>query len=66
MVYSGYGLGFDSKGVFSNPTGSFGNNAVTFGVDASGSIHAPNRANNIFVLGKSLTLGCLIQGGAAY
>ena len=26
--YSGYGLGFDSKKVFSHPTGSFGNTAV--------------------------------------
>ena len=53
--YSGYGLGFDSKGVFSHPTGSFGNNAVIFGMDASGSIHASNQANNILVLGKSFT-----------
>ena len=48
-------LGFDSKEVFSHPTSSFGNNAVIFGVGASGSIHAFNRANNILVLGKSLT-----------
>ena len=53
--FSGYGLGFFSKGVFSHPTGSFGNNAVIFGVNTSGSIHASNRANNILVLGKSLT-----------
>ena len=52
--YSGYGLGFDSKEIFSHPAGSFGN-AVIFGVDASGSIHASNRANNIFVIRKSLT-----------
>ena len=53
--YSGYGLGFDSKGVFTHPTCSFDNNAVIFGVYASGSIHASNQANNILVLGKSLT-----------
>ena len=53
--YSGYGLGFDSKRVFSHPTGSFDNNAVIFGVDASGSSHAFNGANNILVLGISLT-----------
>ena len=47
--YSGYGLGFDSNGVFSHPTGSFGNNAIIFGVDASGSIHASNLANNSLV-----------------
>ena len=44
-----------TKGVFSHPTGRFGNNAVVFGVDASGSIHASNRANSISVLEKSLT-----------
>ena len=32
--HSSYGLSFDSKGVFSHPTGSFGNNAVIFIVDA--------------------------------
>ena len=53
--YSSYGLGFDSKGVFSHPTGSFGNDAIIFGVDENGSIHASNRGNNILVLGKSLT-----------
>ena len=53
--YSGYWVGFDSKGVSSHPSGSFGNNAVIFGVDARGFIHAFNRVNNILVLGKSLT-----------
>ena len=53
--YSGYGLGSDSKGVFSHSTGSVCNNVVIFGVGASGSIYVSNRANNILVLGKSLT-----------
>ena len=53
--YSGYGLGFDSKGVYSHSRDIFGNNAVIFGMDASGSIHASNRDNNILVLGKSIT-----------
>ena len=30
--YSGYGIGFDGKGDFSHPTGSFGNNAMIFRV----------------------------------
>ena len=37
--YSGYGIGFDGKGVFTHPTGSFGNNAIIFGVDMSSSVH---------------------------
>ena len=48
--YNGYGLGFDSKGVFSHPAGSFGNNAVIFSVNASDSFHASDRANNILEL----------------
>ena len=31
-IYFGYGIGFDGKGVFSYPAGSFGNNAVIFWV----------------------------------
>ena len=53
-LYRGYGIGLDSKGVFSHPTSSFGNNAVIFGVDASGSSHASNRANNILVTAAGL------------
>ena len=41
--YSGYGIGFDGKGVFSHPTGSFGNNAIIFGVDMSSSVHIDNK-----------------------
>ena len=40
--YSGYGIGFDGKGVFTHPIGSFGNNAITFGVDMSSSVHIDN------------------------
>ena len=47
--YSGYGIGFDSKGTFSQGTfshltGSFGQNPIIFGVDMSSSTHATNRA----------------------
>ena len=41
--YSGYGIGFDGKGVFTHPTGSFGNNAIIFGVDMSSSVHIDNK-----------------------
>ena len=40
---SGYGIGFDGKGVFSHPTGSFGNNATICGVDMSTSVHIDNK-----------------------
>ena len=41
--YFGYGIGFDEKGVFSHPAGSFGNNAVIFGLDMSSSVHVDNK-----------------------
>ena len=41
--YSGYGIGFDGKGVISHPTGSFGNNAIMFGIDMSSSVHIDNK-----------------------
>ena len=41
--YSGYGIGFDGKGVFSHPTGSFGNNAIIFGVDMSSAVHIDSK-----------------------
>ena len=55
--YRGYGIGFDSKGTFSHPTGSFGQNAIISGADMSSSTHVANRANNILVLGKDFMQG---------
>ena len=55
--YSGYGIGFDLKGTFSHPTGSFGNNAIIFRADMSSSTHSNNRENNILVLNKDFIQG---------
>ena len=55
--YSGYGIGFDSKGTFSHPAGSFGQNAIIFGADMSSSVHANSRAKSILVLGKDFIQG---------
>ena len=41
--YFGYGIGFDGKGVFSDPTGSFGNNVEIFGVNTSSSVQIDNK-----------------------
>ena len=62
--YSGYGIGFDSGRIFLHPTGSFGNNAVTFGADMRSSTHSNNRANNILVLDKDIIQG--INGKEIY
>ena len=54
--YCRYGIGFDSKGTFSHPSGSsFGQNVIMFGAEMSSSIYANNRANNILVFGRSFT-----------
>ena len=50
--YSGYGIGFYSKGPFSHPSGGYGKNVITFGDDVSSSTHANNKTRSILVLGK--------------
>ena len=55
--YSGYGIGFDGKGVFTHPTGSFGNNAIIFGVDMSSSVHIDDKKKDILILGKGPAQG---------
>ena len=62
--YTGYGLCFDEGGEFSHTIGQ-GNfdrttsakNVIIFGVDTSSSIHATNRANNIYVMDKDFIQG---------
>ena len=62
--YSGYGIGFDSKGTFLFSDGSFGQNVIIFGADMSRSIYANNKKNNILVLGKDFIQG--INGTTIY
>ena len=57
--YTGYGLCFDEVGEFGHTVrqGNFdrttnAKNVIIFGADMSSSIHAINRANNIYVMGK--------------
>ena len=54
--YCGYAIGFDGKGGFSRPTGSFGINATIFGADMSSSVHIDN-TKKILILGKGPTQG---------
>ena len=53
--YAGYGIGFDSRGTFSHPSGGTGVNVIVFGAGMSSSVHANNRAKSILILGESLT-----------
>ena len=62
--YTGYGLCFDEGGEFGHTVkeGNFdrttnAKNVIIFGVDMSSSIHATNRANNIYVMGKDFIQG---------
>ena len=50
--YSGYVIGFDSKGSFTHPSGGFGKNFIIIGADISSSAHANNKTRSILVLGK--------------
>ena len=55
--YSGYGIGFDRRSSFSFPSGGFGQNIITFGVDMSSSTKIYNRKKDILILGKGPTQG---------
>ena len=62
--YTWYGLCFDEGGEFSHTVrqGNFdrttdAGNVIISGVDMSSSIHATNRANNIYVMGKEFIQG---------
>ena len=62
--YTWYGLCFDEGGEFGHTVkqGNFNRttnakNVIIFGVDMSSSIHATNRANNIYVMGKDFIQG---------
>ena len=62
--YTGYGLCFDEGGEFGHTVkeGSFNcttdaRNVIIFGVDMSSSVHATNRVNKIYVMGKEFIQG---------
>ena len=62
--YTGYGICFDEGGQFGHTVkqGKFNRttnakNVIIFDVDMSSSIHATNRANNIYVMGKDFIQG---------
>ena len=55
--YSGYGIGFDGKGFFSNPSGGTERNVIIFGVDMSSSTKIDNKGKYILILGLGSTFG---------
>ena len=52
--YSGYGIGFDSKGKFTHPDGGDGKNVISFGADLGNSRHATNKTQSVLILGYGL------------
>ena len=62
--YEIYGICFDEGGTFTKGNISNGKNVKIFGADMSFSIHANNRANNIYVLGDFLVQG--VNGTSIY
>ena len=62
--YSGYGLGFDSKGSYTHLDGGYGRNVIIFGASLGSSVHANNRANSVLVLGRDFIQG--INGTTMY
>ena len=62
--YSGYGIGFDSKGSFTHPSGGYCRNMIILGADLRSSTHANNKTRSILVLGKDFIQG--INGTTIY
>ena len=56
VQYSGYGIGFDRKGVFSL-VNKVGRNVIIFRVDMSSSPHNDNKKKDILILRKAPTQG---------
>ena len=55
--YEGYGICFDEGSLFSEGNINNGRNVLIFGVHESSITHTTNKANNIYVLGKSFVQG---------
>ena len=55
--YSEYGIGFDSRSLFSIPNFDWGKNAIIFGVGMSSSVYADNKNKDVLILGKGRTQG---------
>ena len=51
-LYTGCGIGFDSRSELSLTDGSIGKNVIIFWVDMSSSVYVDNKGKHILVLGK--------------
>ena len=55
--YSGYGIGFETRGQYFLPDDSVGKYVIIFEVDMSSSVHIDNKGKDILILGKGPTQG---------
>ena len=55
--YSGYGIGFDTKGIFLFPISGLGKDVIIFAVYMSSSVHVDNKKKYILILGEDPTQG---------
>ena len=56
-IYSGYGIGFDSRSEFSLPDRSVDKNVIIFEVAMSSSVHTDNKKKDILIIGKGPAQG---------
>ena len=54
--YSGYSIGFNSRGSFTHPSGGYGRNVI-FGADLSSSTHGNKKRRSILVFSKDFIQG---------
>ena len=55
--YSGYGIGFETRGQYSLSDDSVGKYVIIFEVDMSSSVNIDNKGKYILILGKGPTQG---------
>ena len=55
--FSGFGIGFDTRGEYSLPDSNIGKNIIISGVDMNSSVHIDNKGKDISILGKGPTRG---------
>ena len=55
--YSGYGIGFDSRSVFSLQNFDWSENVIIFGVDMSSSVLVNSKKKNILIFDEGSTQG---------
>ena len=56
-IYTGYGIGFDSRSGFFFTDGSYGKKNHFLGADMSSSMHVHNKRKNILIICEGLTQG---------